>query len=199
MKLVAAVTSVATGAMSVWLVAEFDSHDERLPVRVEAPLDRAVGHLVAPRCRRHLAVPDPADRRVVPAGDPRHRPAQRRPGQGQAVLRVAAAARGRRDGLVHEPRPVLVLRVLRDRARADVLPDRRLGLRGPRPGRHEVLPVHDDRLGVHAGVDHGDRVHRQPQRCRPRHVRPRRDRRERRASRPRPADGCSSGSPWRSP
>ena len=139
-----------------------------------------MGDLLASRCRRDLAVPGRADRRAVPAVDPRDRPAQRRSGQGQAVLRVAVAARGRGDGLVHEPRPVLVLRVLRDRARADVLPDRWVGLRGPCPRGHQVLPVHDDRLGVHARVDHGHRLHRQSQRGRPRHVRPRRDRRERR-------------------
>ena len=47
-------------------------------------------------------------------------------------------------------RPVPVLRVLRDRARADVLPHRRVGPRQPRLRGDQVLPVHDARLGVHA-------------------------------------------------
>ena len=54
------------------------------------------------------------------------------------------------------------------------------GYERPGPGGHQVLPVHDDRFGVHARVDHRDGVHRQPQRRRPRHVRPGRDRRARR-------------------
>ena len=60
------------------------------------------------------------------------------------------AARGRLHRRVPRARPVPVLRVLRDRARADVLPHRRVGLRRPRLRGAEVLPVHDVRLGVHA-------------------------------------------------
>ena len=71
--------------------------------------------------------------------------------------RLAAAARGRRDGQLPQPRPVPVLRLLRDRARADVLPHRRLGLRQPRLRGDEVLPVHDVRLGVHARRHHRHR------------------------------------------
>ena len=84
-----------------------------------------VGHLLAPRRRRHLAVPRRAHRGAVPAGDRRRRPAPRR----EAVPRLAAAARGRRDGQLPQPRPVRLLHLLRDRARADVLPHRRVGLR----------------------------------------------------------------------
>ena len=47
-------------------------------------------------------------------------------------------------------RPVPVLRDVRDRARADVLPHRRVGLRQPGVRRAQVLPLHDVRLGVHA-------------------------------------------------
>ena len=86
------------------------------------------------------AVPVP-DR---PAG---HRPRPRR----QAVLRLAPGARGRLPRRVPGPRPLPVLRDVRDRARADVLPHRRLG---PRPAglrRAEVLPLHDVRLGADAG------------------------------------------------
>ena len=54
------------------------------------------------------------------------------------------------DRHVPRARPVRVLHLLRDRARADVLPHRRVGLREPRLRGHEVLPVHDVRLGVHA-------------------------------------------------
>ena len=45
----------------------------------------------------------------------------------QAVLRLAPAARGRLPRRVPRARPLPVLRVLRDRARADVLPHRRAG------------------------------------------------------------------------
>ena len=48
-------------------------------------------------------------------------------------------------GVVPGPRPVPLLRVLRDRAGADVLPHRRLGLRQPGLRGPEVLPVHDAR------------------------------------------------------
>ena len=89
-------------------------------------------------------------RRAVPAGDHRRRSAPRR----EALPGLAAAARGRRDGQLPQPRPVPVLRLLRDRPRADVLPHRRLGLRQPRLRGDEVLPVHDVRLGVHARRHH---------------------------------------------
>jgi hypothetical protein len=86
-------SSVGTLAMSIWLMASFDRR-RRLPVRVAAHVDRAVGHLVAPRRRRHLAVPRGAHRGAVPARDRRHRSAPRR----EAVSRLAADAAGRRDG-----------------------------------------------------------------------------------------------------
>ena len=53
-------------------------------------------------------------------------------------------------GTFMSPRPVPLLRLLRDRARADVLPHRRVGSRRARLRGVEVLPVHDGRLGVHA-------------------------------------------------
>ena len=118
----------------------------RLPVRHHAPVDRAVGHLLAPRRRRHLAAPGRAHRHPLPAGDARRRPAPRR----EAVPDVAAHPRSRRDGELPQPRPLRLLHLLRDRARADVLPHRRLGLRQPRLRGHEVLHLHDVRLGVHA-------------------------------------------------
>ena len=76
------------------------------------------------------------------------------------------------------PRPVRVLHLLRDRARADVLPHRRLGVREPGLRGHEVLPVHDARLGVHARRADRHRRDRQ-QGSRLHHLRPRRDRRGR--------------------
>ena len=50
----------------------------RLPVREQAPVDRAVGDLVARRRRRHLALAGRAHRRALPPVDPRRRPAPRR-------------------------------------------------------------------------------------------------------------------------
>ncbi len=54
-------------------------------------------------------------------------------------------------GRVHVARSLPLLRDVRDRAGADVLPDRRLGLRQPGLRGAQVLPVHDARLGADAG------------------------------------------------
>ena len=92
----------------------------------EAPVDQAVGHLAgtsastASRCSSSCS-PACCSRSRSLGIDPHH--------DHKRVPRLAAAARGRDDGRVPQPRPVPVLRVLRDRARADVLPHRRLGLR----------------------------------------------------------------------
>ena len=90
---------------------------------------KRVGHLLAPRRRRHLAVPRRAHRRAVPARHPRA--ADRATTTTSPTRRGCCCSRpaARR---VPGPRPVPVLRVLRDRARADVLPHRRLGLRRAR-------------------------------------------------------------------
>ena len=53
-----------------------------------------------------------------------------------------------RDRRVHRARRDRVLRVLRARARADVLPHRGLGSRQPPLRGGEVLPLHDGRLRV---------------------------------------------------
>ena len=68
----------------------------------------------------------------------------------QAVLLVAAGADGGLDGRVRGARSRAVLPVLRDRARADVLPHRSVGPRRSRLRGHEVLPLHHVRLGAHA-------------------------------------------------
>ena len=75
----------------------------------------------------------------------------RTPSRSEAVLPVAHAADGRLDGCLHGPRPAAVLLVLRGRARPDVLPDRWLGPRGSGLRGHEVLPLHDGGLGPDAG------------------------------------------------
>ena len=53
-------------------------------------------------------------------------------------------------GVFVAARPGPVLRVLRDRARPDVLPHRAVGPRRARLRGDQVLPLHDVRLGVHA-------------------------------------------------
>ena len=99
--------------------------------------------------RRHLAVPGRAHRAPVPDRLLAAKPAPRRQGRttpGSLVLEAGCIGR------VPRARPVPVLRLLRDRARPDVLPHRRVG---PRPAglrRDQVLPLHDVRLGVHARV-----------------------------------------------
>ena len=121
----------------------------RVPVRRPAGLDRRPRHLDALRDRRDLVVPRRAHRRDLPDRDPRCQAAR----QPEALLRLVDAAHGGIDRRVHRTRPRGLLRVLRDRAGADVLPHRSLGARTAHLRRHEVLPLHDARLGTDAGRD----------------------------------------------
>ena len=185
--------ATGTGALTLWLLAAFETERRRLPVRGEPHVDHRLRDLLAPRHRRHLAVPRRAHRAAVPARHRRRRPAPRP----EAVLRLAARPAGRLHRRVLRPRPVPVLRDVRDRARADVLPHRRLGLRRARLRRAQVLPLHDARLGADA------RRHREPRlppprrRGRGQRGRGRGDRagRRRGRSRPRPAGGVDAVDP----
>ena len=104
-------------------------------------------HLVAPRRRRHLAVPRRAHRRAVPARDrSAPTPAPRR----QAVLRLAAAARGRLHGMFLALDLFLFFVFFEI-----VLVPMYFLIGGWGYGDRvyaatEVLPLHDARLGVHA-------------------------------------------------
>ena len=138
----------------------------RLPARRQDALDQGPRHLLDARRRRHLAVAGRAHRHPVPDRAARRAAAPRR----EAVLRVAAPARGRLPRRVPRARPLPVLRDVRDRARADVLPHQRLGLRRTAVRRDQVLPVHDVRLGVHAGRH--DRARVPARQGRSGHVRP---------------------------
>ena len=66
----------------------------------------------------------------------------------QVVHRSGCSCSRPADRRVPRARPRAVLRVLRGRARADVLPHRGLGAREPALRRDEVLPVHDGRFRV---------------------------------------------------
>ena len=122
-----------TGALSIWLLAAFDTGDAGFQFVSQHAWIEHVGHLVAPRRRRHLAVARRAHRRAVPAGDLRR---STRTTTRSRTSRGCCCSRPACIGVVPQPRPVRVLRLLRDRARADVLPHRRLGLRRPRLRRH---------------------------------------------------------------
>ena len=71
-------------------------------------------------------------------------------GQPEGVLHPDARAADRHGRHVRRPGPHLVLRLLRGRAAADVLHDRRVGRRAAPVRVAEVLPLHDVRLGVDA-------------------------------------------------
>ena len=88
---VAVAITVAELALTVSLLASFETARRGLPVPLVPHLDRAVGDRVEPRGRRHLALPRGADRAAVPAGPPRRRPPPRR----QALHGVDPAPRGR--------------------------------------------------------------------------------------------------------
>ena len=140
----------------------------RLPVRRQQGVGRRPRDLVAPGRRRHLAVPRRHDPGAVPDRHAGDRPGPRR----QAVLRLAAAARGGVPRHVPRPRPLPLLRDVRDRAGPDVLPHRGLGPRPEGVRRPQVLHLHDARLGPDAGrhpePGHPDR----PRDRQRRHLRP---------------------------
>ena len=71
--------------------------------------------------------------------------------QPEVVPDPDARAPGRYGGHVHRPGPDPVLRVLRGRAAADVLHDRRVGRRAASVRVAQVLPLHDVRIGADAG------------------------------------------------
>ena len=102
------------------------------------------------RSRRHQpAALLPVDGRHVPRDDllvGQH--ARRR--QPEGVLHPDARAADGHGRHVRRPGPDPVLRVLRTRAAADVLHDRRVGRRAAAVRLAQVLPLHDVRLGVHA-------------------------------------------------
>src|SRR6266545_927733 len=90
----------------------------------------------------------------------------------EGVLRVDAVPRGRADGRVPLARPRRLLRVLRVRARAHVLPDPGMGSRATYVRGPQVLHLHDGGLGVPPRRDPRARV--PPCRCARQvaHVRP---------------------------
>ena len=130
------------------LLATFRPPRRRLPVRGRPDLDQRPRHRpgtsasTASRCSWSCS-PASCSRSPCSAPTPHH--------DAEAVLRLAArCSRPAASGVFLRARPLPVLRDVRDRARADVLPHRRLGLRRARLRRHQVLPLHDVRLGVHA-------------------------------------------------
>ncbi len=121
----------------------------RAAVRRRQALDRRDPQPVHPRSRRHLAAPaDPVDgdRRAVPRLLVEPHPRARQP---QGVLHPDLGARDRHERHVRRAGPHPLLRVLRGRAAADVLHDRRLGRRATSVRGDQVLPLHAVRLGAH--------------------------------------------------
>ena len=139
----AILTAARPVALTLYMLVAVRDRRPRLPVRQLDDLGPVARHQVRPRRRRHLAVPRRAHRRAVPAGAVRGQARPRREG----LLRLDHAARGRLPRRVPRPRPVPVLHHVRAHHRAALLPHRPVG---PRPAglrRHQVLPVHDVRLG----------------------------------------------------
>ena len=123
-----------------------------LPVRRARLLDSLARRRVPLRHRRHLARPAPADdahgrhrRRLLVLGD--H-------GAAEGVLRPAPAPADVHDRDLLLPRLLPLLRLLGSDARADVLPDRRLGRGAAALRGDQVLPVHAGRLGPDAARHH---------------------------------------------
>ena len=84
-------------------------------------------------------------------------------GQPEGVLHADARAPDGHGRNVHRPGPHPLLRLLRSRAPADVLHDRRVGRREPPIRVAEVLPLHDVRFGADARVVHRPvRRHQEP-------------------------------------
>ena len=121
-------------------------HDAGFQFEVEPRLDRATSasrwHLGVDGISLFLVVLTGA---AVPARDPRASTPHhdQKPYYAWLLLLEAGCL-----GVFLRARPLPVLRDVRDRARADVLPHRRLGLRRARLRRHQVLPLHDARLGA---------------------------------------------------
>ena len=128
-------------------------------------VDAGARHPVDARRRRHQPVHGRAHRAADPDQPPRVGGAR----EAEVVHVLDAAARGVGDRRVHRARRDRVLRLLRARARADVLPHRGLGPRQPALRGGEVLPVHRRRLGVPLRRDPVGRVPA-PARHRPPHV-----------------------------
>ncbi len=151
-RLVAIVTSTLAGALTLYVLYAFKPHDGRFQFVVRhVTWVRDARHQVLPGRRRHLAVPAGAHGHPVPDRALRGKARTRREG----LLPLDHLARGGLPRGVRRPRPLPVLLDVRADDRAPVLPDRALGPRPPGLRRHQVLHLHDGRVGVHAGVDRG--------------------------------------------
>ena len=117
----------ARGAITVWMLADFDRQRRRLPVRrrphAGSPTSASPGTSASTASRCSSSCSPGVLFPLAIFGGRRPTTTRRRTTRGCSCCRPAAWA-------CSGARPVPVLRVLRDRARADVLPDRRVG---PRP------------------------------------------------------------------
>ena len=105
-------------------------------LEVDAPGCPALGRALPPRRRRHLAAARPADRAARPPLPASTRCGSRpRPAGCARFVGLRAAARGRHARHVRRARPAAVLRVLRGRARPDVVRHRAGGATDDAAGR----------------------------------------------------------------
>ena len=150
-KQIAIVTSGATLAVGIWTLAVFDyDQSEKLQFAVDEEWIEVIKSELHDRPRRHQpAALHPVDGGHVPGGD-LHLGQHARRREPEGVPDADARAPGRHGRLVHRPGPHPVLRLLRDRAAADVLHDRRVGRRAAPVRVAQVLPLHDVRLGADA-------------------------------------------------
>ena len=136
------------------LLVAFKTGERRLPVRRPPPLDPGSAS------RWHLGVDGISLFLVVltgvlfPLAIARRRPAPRR----EAVLRVDAAARGRAASARSSRSTCSCSSSSSRSCSCRCTSSSAVGPRRPRLRRHQVLPVHDVRLGVHARRHHRDRV-----------------------------------------
>ena len=149
-----------------WVALDRDTRHLRDHDRHRVALQVQQGHPAAVRRQQAL---DRRHQQPLPRGDRRHLAADAgavgvhhvpvrhllveplpRAAQPEGVPGADPDPRDRDERHVHRPGPDPLLRVLRDRAAADVLHDRRLGRPQPRVRVDQVLPVHAVRLGADA-------------------------------------------------
>ena len=199
-KQIAIVTALATLAVGIYTLTQFDyDQAEKLQFFVDAEwievdparTTRSASTASACRCTSCRC----SSRCVVIIYTWDNMPEAGNPKAFLILMLVLQVGHGRH---VHRPGPHPVLRLLRGRAAADVLHDRRVGRRAAPVRLAEVLPLHDVRLGADARRVPGAVLPDRRRELRASHYLDRgragaRPRRRRSGSSP----ACSSGSPSR--
>ena len=149
---IALLTALVTLGLSLALLG-YDPGGARVPVPRGPAVDRVLRHALHARRRRHQRRARDPDDAAERGGDRLQLGAD--PDQGQGLLRRDAAAHGRHDRRLREPRPLPLLRLLGSQPLPDVLPHRHLGRPAPHLRHGEVRHLHPGRVAPHARRDPG--------------------------------------------